>query len=87
MRDPRNGPNSWTGYSSSLGHFYCREVYANLCLRVKLHMDWLEGGKVGDENSKDDLDKFIFELASAEEFDAVDKTDFVELHLETSRTL
>jgi hypothetical protein len=33
--------------STDLGKWYMNEIYANLCMRIKLHLDWLENGMNG----------------------------------------
>jgi hypothetical protein len=33
--------------STDLGKWYMNEIYANLFMRIKLHLDWLENGMNG----------------------------------------
>ncbi|KAN0117107.1 hypothetical protein V8E51_003084 [Hyaloscypha variabilis] len=72
--------------TEKLGRYYLERVYENLCMRTKLHLDWLNGGEMGRKNSRDELNNFISELADQDVFKDVTKDEFVEVWKKTSRT-
>lgn len=37
-------------------------------MRTKLYVEWENGGKIGDNKSRDELNKFISEIADQEAF-------------------
>ncbi|KAI9748115.1 MAG: hypothetical protein M4579_007310 [Chaenotheca gracillima] len=82
-----------TGYlefdsSKPLGKYYCKHLYANLCSRVKLHLDWKSAaasGSAGTANNRTELLGFVDVMALSAMFDGVNKNQFVELTNRTAR--
>jgi hypothetical protein len=61
------------------GKIYAKNIYANLCMRVKLNIDWHKDGKLGEINSDADLNEFISGMAINGAFDHVKRHHFVEV--------
>jgi hypothetical protein len=72
--------------SSKTGKWYGEELYANIMMRVKLHLDAKKKKVLMGENSRQELLKFIDGLALAEEFDGVSMDHFKWINERRSKT-
>ena len=71
--------------SPDLGKWYLRNIYANLMMRMKLHLDWARDGEKGISNSRKDFLAFVKSMTKVEEYQAVTRECFVELAGRVSR--
>ncbi|ELR10223.1 hypothetical protein GMDG_04612 [Pseudogymnoascus destructans 20631-21] len=71
--------------STALGQYYCCELYAHICAKGKLMMDWeaKKGRAVDDKISRSKLVEFMSQFPLIERFDELKKEDFHELFNKT----
>ena len=71
--------------SPDLGKWYLQNIYANLMMRMKFHLDWARDGEKGIQNLRKDVFAFVKSMTKAEEYQAVTRECFVELAGHVSR--
>lgn len=66
--------------STKLGDHYAKEIYGNLLMRAKLHIDAEDCSVKHGRNSRQEILKMIDKMRLVNEFDRVARSDFVELN-------
>lgn len=55
------------------------DIYINLAVRVKLHLDWLKNGCQGRNDNWDSVLKFWDQMAYSSQYNGVTKAEFAEI--------
>jgi hypothetical protein len=64
--------------STQLGRYYCQELYAHFCAKVKLLVDWedSEFPATNDPNSQKEFTKYMMSFSGNGHFKGLTKADF-----------
>lgn len=78
-----DAPNT-KDFNGGFGRWYVRQVYANLCMRIKLYLEY--DPKInGLKDTRSEIFKFIGDMACSDRFNDIERSDFKEIYITRSR--